>query len=174
MKLSDTSKLIEVKLATEKDLEKVYGILSQCAAKLKERELNDWTSYYTKERVESKLKDGVMYLVLIDSNEVACFGLAKQVIYYYTETDNKQFTAPEEKAWYLSALAVDPQIQGQGIGSKILKYVEQKALDAGIKHIRLDCNATDPVLRKFYQGNNYVKVAVMDGEPDYWLMEKNL
>lgn len=58
----------------------------------------------------------------------------------------------------VSRIAVDSDYQNLGIGSKILKYVENYAYKKGVAHLGLTTLNNVPYLEKFYEKNNYVNV----------------
>jgi GNAT superfamily N-acetyltransferase len=54
-----------------------------------------------------------------------------------------------------SQFAVDPEIQGKGIGQKLLDTVERRAMECGAKHLGLSMAEPDAALRAFYERRNY-------------------
>lgn len=58
-----------------------------------------------------------------------------------------------------SQLAVDPDLQGRGIGQMLLAQVERRAADAGHAELALSMAEPDDALRLFYQRRGYRIVA---------------
>ena len=57
--------------------------------------------------------------------------------------------------WNIIALAVDPEVQRQGIGKKLLNALEKKASDDRYSFIRLNCNIVRKEAHAFYQSMEY-------------------
>jgi GNAT superfamily N-acetyltransferase len=54
-----------------------------------------------------------------------------------------------------SQFGVDPEIQGKGIGQKLLETVECRAAECGAKHLGLSMAEPDAALRAFYERRGY-------------------
>jgi len=80
------------------------------------------------------------------------------------------YTAPEELAagtWNMRALAVHPDLQGNGLGAALVKAAEQHLKDDGQRILIVDTSGTDDfaLTRKFYMQNGYVEEARIR---DFW------
>ena len=53
--------------------------------------------------------------------------------------------------FYLQSMAVDKNLRGQGIGSMLLDFAENKALTAGAKRLALDVSAGNKNARSLYE-----------------------
>ena len=58
--------------------------------------------------------------------------------------------------WNVIALAVDPEARRQGIGTKLLNALEEKASDDQYTFIRLNCNIIRKEAHAFYQSMEYI------------------
>ena len=65
----------------------------------------------------------------------------------------------------LNLLAVKPDYQRGGLGRRLVKWLEESALIAGISVIYLEVRTTNQVALAFYQKLGYRQVAVM---PSYY------
>jgi len=66
----------------------------------------------------------------------------------------------EHKWFYLTDLWVDETFRRHGLGSKLLKLIEQKAAGAGMEHIYLwTAGLINPI---FYEKHGYTKFAVLE------------
>jgi GNAT superfamily N-acetyltransferase len=54
-----------------------------------------------------------------------------------------------------SQFAVDPEIQGKGIGQLLLDTVERRAVECGARHLGLSMAEPDEKLRAFYERRGY-------------------
>jgi N-acetylglutamate synthase-like GNAT family acetyltransferase len=87
-------------------------------------------------------------------------------------TGRLQFNSPEEAQ--IRSMAVRTDLQSSGIGTKVLRFVEDHARSKGIKRLVLD--ARDNAV-KFYEKNGYSVVGdsyVLFGKIVHFRMEKNL
>jgi len=62
---------------------------------------------------------------------------------------------PGLRAWYLNRLAVNPSVQGSGIGRWCLTHLTERARTDRIEAIRCDVLAANLALRRFYQRAGY-------------------
>lgn len=66
---------------------------------------------------------------------------AEEIAYVATEDGRLLgcvFCRPEPDTLYIGKLAVSPDAQGKGIGSRLLKVAEQEALNHGLSRLRLE------------------------------------
>jgi N-acetylglutamate synthase-like GNAT family acetyltransferase len=74
----------------------------------------------------------------------------------------------------LRYMAVKNNVQNKGVGSLLLKYIENKARETGLKSLILQSREAAV---NFYLKNNYAKVEksyLMWGEIQHYLMKKNI
>ena len=65
-------------------------------------------------------------------------------------------------AWDLRLLAVDPRMQGQGIGTALIEFAERQALEAGATEICLHARRGVAHQARFYTACGYERDAVGD------------
>lgn len=80
------------------------------------------------------------------------------------------FCAPEkltEGTYNLYAIGVKSEVQGTGIGSKMMAFIEHHLRENGHRILIVDTSGTDAfaMTRKFYENLNYHKEAVIR---DFW------
>jgi ribosomal protein S18 acetylase RimI-like enzyme len=65
---------------------------------------------------------------------------------------------PEEAgdAGYIHGLATRTEARGQGVGAAMLGWAKGHVRAHGKKYIRLDCEASNPVLRQYYEKLGFV------------------
>ncbi|WP_107840041.1 GNAT family N-acetyltransferase [Metasolibacillus meyeri] len=71
-------------------------------------------------------------------------------------------TREEGEAQWLTALAVHPQYMGRGIGSALLKWVQQLAFDGGQQHVLLDVEIDNAHALSIYEKAGFVKSMQID------------
>jgi len=94
---------------------------------------------------------------------------------WFTATQNDQpiaigYCAPEkltEGTYNLFAIGVRNDIQGKGIGKKMMAYLEDQLKQNGNRILIVETSGTDDfkLTRKFYENLNYTKEAVIR---DFW------
>lgn len=97
---------------------------------------------------------------------------------YYEAQDLNLFDQPQAQALYLTALAVLPEKQKQGLASQLVTFAETTTKTRGINYIRFDCRASYKALISFYQKRGYtIRGTILDTEDHnepYYLMEKQI
>lgn len=102
------------------------------------------------QRVLASLRDRDTNVVVMRSQgRVAAFGIMR-----YARSDA-----------YLMLLAVAPGRRRRGLGSRLLRWLEDTALVAGIGVIRLEARAGNAAGRAFYQANGYLEIESL---PDHY------
>ena len=72
-------------------------------------------------------------------------------------------------------MRVRPELQRRGIGRALLELLEARAVEMGIKHLRLDTTAVQRPAQRLYESSGYTKVGEGErlGFVVYWY-EKSL
>jgi ribosomal protein S18 acetylase RimI-like enzyme len=162
--------------ASESDI--VWNIIDTCSKWLETSGMSHWTNYYTKQLIDKKLSSQEVYIAKVNGNPVAAVTLDQNPVDYYEAQDLSHFEQPEAAAIYVTALAVLPEKQKQGLASQLVTFAETTAKARGIKYIRFDCRASYEVLVNFYQKRGYcIRGTILDTEDNnepYYLMEKQI
>ena len=68
---------------------------------------------------------------------------------------------------FFHRLAVKRAYAGKGASTALLKYVENRASEMGLTHIRFDCSALHAPLKKYYESKGYTNLdrREIDGYP---------
>lgn len=86
---------------------------------------------------------------------------------------------PEGSYLILHSLAIDPAVQGKGIGSEVIRFCVKKAKSEGYKALRVDIVPENLPARKLYEKNGFTWAGDVDLErgleeiPVFSLYEKN-
>lgn len=154
------------------DLDTIFSIISACSRWLLDRNLPDWSHYYTPDRLKNKFKDQQSYLFYQENIPVGVVFLAVDKPYYYSSLDMSKFSKPSSPAYYICTLAVHPSYHHRGIASYIISFCQVMAKNNGINCLRLDCNSQDHDLVTFYKNRGFLVTSSMEKEPEYLLLEK--
>ena len=63
---------------------------------------------------------------------------------------------------YVHGLVVDRRFNGQGLGGRLLEWIESRAVSMGRSFVRLDCVEHSPRLRAYYRDAGFVAVGRND------------
>jgi ribosomal protein S18 acetylase RimI-like enzyme len=76
-------------------------------------------------------------------------------------------------ALYVHGLMVDRRLRGRGLGGALIEWASRRAVAAGVDLVRLDCRASNPVLRAYYEARGFhvVGTAELPGWTN-WLLER--
>ena len=61
--------------------------------------------------------------------------------------------------WYVNAIATFPETRGQGVGSKLMRYAEQRAAELGLRGLSLIVSDANQGARALYERLGYSEVA---------------
>lgn len=59
---------------------------------------------------------------------------------------------------YIHSLVVTGENSGKGLGSRILKQIIENLIELGVKRLRLDCDASNSRLCRYYEDQGFNKV----------------
>lgn len=163
--------------ASETDIDKVWGVVKSCSDWLySQKGLDHWSSYYTREIIEKKIKTQEVLLIYEGDEIVGTISLDSTPVDYYTKENLSHFADSTAGAVYVSTLAIRPEFQRKGMASRLMKSVDEIAKSRGIAYIRFDCRKEYVELVNFYQKRGYKTVGFFsEGEDqNYLLMEKKV
>lgn len=124
----------------ENDLEKI--------AELYDHDSNKITNREKMKRTFLKLKDNESYYLLVAriNNEVV--GFIKANVHYDIFEDNRAFLT-------LWSIRVKEEYRKQGIGKKMLQYIEKIAIDLNCQFISLICDKDNIAANSLYKSEGY-------------------
>ncbi len=91
-----------------------------------------------------------------------------------------EYPAEDREVLVMHTLVVDPEVQGNSVGRKMLEYYESYSESLGCRYLRIDTNERNKIARAFYAKCGYKEVGIVLGEfngmPDIPLvcMEKKI
>lgn len=136
---------ITVEQATLTDLKTISEILSEAADWLRQRNMPMWRdNELAPEILADDITAGLFFIG--KSNGVGA-GIIK------FQLEDKKFwpdTSQEESA-FVHRLAVRRQFAGAGVSTQLLKWAAHRARNLNRRFLRLDCEASRPRLRAFYE-----------------------
>ena len=88
------------------------------------------------------------YLALVDGEPAGTLALVDYDPAYWPQADKGE-------ACFIHKLAVRRAYAGQGVADALLRFAVKEARKAGAATLRLDCRATRPELRRFYEARGF-------------------
>lgn len=154
---------LEIKPATEADLQKVLEILNELSAwsaatgKKMEWPL-PWPSDYIAEIIEA----GEMYLAYrADRSANQFVGQPRDApvaTFELSSSDEEAWGPQPPDAFYVHHLGVRRSQNGKGVGGQLLEWSARHALANGKSFLRLDCIASNPFLQEYYKKAGFTHV----------------
>ncbi len=172
--------------ADQSKAEAIFELMSACSADMVRQGFNHWAEYYsTIEAIEKRSKHYDTYVMYSpEGKATATVSLSTTPPPYYRMNNEKvnycnAFTQVEKsKAIYVSGLGVHPDLQGSGLGKKLMAFVEEKARELGMESIRFDTRGEFTRVVEFYKKLGYTKLPQVmiteDSGENYFLFEKIL
>jgi len=154
--------------ANEEDVDTVIRILSDVARWLGSRGLpSRWGSALDRDRFLAQIRLKEVHLARIGPDIVGTITLQWADPVFWSGASND--------AGYIHKFAVIRDYAGRRIGEEMLRWAENRAVLSGKKYLRLDCLATNKIIRSYYERAGYVHKG--DVSPMGWvasLYEKRL
>jgi GNAT superfamily N-acetyltransferase len=136
---------VQVRRTRPDETEVVVAVLSDAAAWLGARGVEQWPDRFPTEWVLPAIEAGETWLAELDGQIVGTL---------VVQWDDPLFWAGySSDAGYLHRLAV--RRHGAGLGGRLLRWAERHASAAGKSYLRLDCVASNETLRAYYERAAY-------------------
>lgn len=131
---------INIKSAKIEEAELIYNNIKQCADDMANNGLVHWIPYYTIDMIKRDIINNHVFIVELENIVIGNFILTLD---------------EENDSIYLGKLAIIPNYEGQGIGSRCLEFIEKYAKEQNVKYIKLDVYEKSIDAIRFYKKNNY-------------------
>ncbi len=134
--------------------------------------------YPAESSVRSMVETGSQYICQSGGSILAAFALNTEPQGNY-QKGNWNRVLPDGSYMVLHALAIDPQMQRQGIGTEIIQFCIDKAKTLNCKAIRVDIVPANCPTRRLFEKNGFVYAGDADlgldigGIPAFSLYELN-
>lgn len=137
------------------DLDTVWSIIDRCRASLRQRGIFQWDMVYpTRETAAEDMNVGGLYVLTSLSQMLAVVTIDAQ---HEDEYNTVRWTT-SEPALIVHRFCVDPEVQGQGIGRRLMEFVEQFAVRQRFSSVRLDAYSGNPRALALYRQRGYREV----------------
>lgn len=109
------------------------------------------------------IKSGELF-VLVRDDVVAGAGIINQEQHESYKRGNWSRQSPDSQVMVLHMLAIDPLSAGQGLGTEMLRFYAQYALEHGCIDLRLDTNRINERARRFYDKFGFREAGIVKTE----------
>jgi len=136
---------ITISQALPRDAESVSSILFEAADWLRARDIPMWRGdELSREQIASDVAEGHFFLA-------RCGGEAVGTIKFQLQDDLFWPDTPADEAAFVHRLAVRRAFAGGQLSAQLLRWAGERAKSLGRPFLRLDCEASRPRLRAFYE-----------------------
>jgi GNAT superfamily N-acetyltransferase len=142
-------KTITISQALPPEAESVSSILLEAAHWLRVRGIPMWRSdELSPERIASDVAEGYFFLAKCGGNAVGTIKFQLQDALFWPDT-------LADEAAFVHRLAVRRAFAGGQLSALLLRWAAQRAMSAGRRFLRLDCEASRPCLRAVYERHGF-------------------
>ncbi|MBN1410391.1 MAG: GNAT family N-acetyltransferase [Spirochaetales bacterium] len=127
------------------------SLLTDVTRYLHQKRLKQWLEPWDENQLVNEIKNHQVFIIRMKNEIRATFSLSREGFPWESHPGISVNDVP-----YFYRFAVDTDLIGTGIGSKILPEIEHFIKNKlGIEQIRLDCWAGNNKLKDFYLNNGY-------------------
>jgi GNAT superfamily N-acetyltransferase len=136
-------------LATPDDLSLVMSIIAEAAAWHEANGIDQWPSPPNEHwwrRMAGHIARGEVYLAFLDGHAMGTVRLSWSDPYWPNDSS----------AGYVHQMAIRNSVRGTGLGAKMLAWTVEQIRQAGKSTARLDCQAGNRRLRRYYLDQGFI------------------
>ncbi len=157
--------MLSITSAKSDNLKRYIDVLEEAAEWLNSRGLGQVPASLYRQSVayfSDSIERGEVHLAFIDGHIVATLRLLSQDRIVWPEADHD--------ALYVHNLVVCRAWRGRGLGRQMLDWAEQQTAIAAKRHLRLDCFASNGILRKYYEQAGFVGRGEVDAQYPFGIL----
>jgi len=155
-----------IREASEKDLREIEQIYNELHTLEENGAIRTgWIRkvYPTRQTAEKAMRDRELFVFEEDGTILASMRINQKQEESYSDAD-WQYEAADEEIMILHTLTVRPDLRGRGIGSDMVRFYEDFALENGCRVLRLDTNETNTGARSLYRKLGYREAGIVECE----------
>ena len=145
---------MQIRKANQEDIREIMSMI-KVTVKLMEKNQNDqWSSEYPHEEdFQTDLHKGDLFVATLQENVVGCITIDQE------EPDEYSFVKwrKEGEAYLFHRLAVDPDIRGEGIASKLITFAESLAIKNHVFYMKVDTYSLNQQAQQLFEKLGYEK-----------------
>jgi GNAT superfamily N-acetyltransferase len=149
----DQQQRVELRLLHESDdLAELTELLHRAYRPLADAGMRFLASHQDEQKTRERIADGECWVATVGTRIVGTI-----VMYSPTQSHGCPWYERDEVAQF-GQFAVEPDMQGHGIGSQLLNHVEQRARETGARELALDTSERATHLIAYYTSRGYWQV----------------
>lgn len=153
-------KTFNITRATHENAALVASILTKATARKVQHGDDSWGSgEWTIDEVRHLIEQESTYIVYVNGETAGTVSLSFSA--------DEKWQGLEKPAFYIHRLAVANKFSGVNLGAQILDWVADEAEKHGCKYLRLDCDASNTKLGKYYEKHGFSKVGTVRIQSGY-------
>ncbi|MFB8171856.1 GNAT family N-acetyltransferase [Kitasatospora purpeofusca] len=148
---------LEMRAATPDELPLVEELLTGAGAWLASLGSDQWQFPPRRERLLDSMGRGECFIALRDGEPVGTLTVDEQADPEFWRADDEP-----ETALYVHRMAIARAAAGQALGALMLNWATVRVAAAGKSRLRLDAWKTNAGLHRYYQGQGFTLVRIVD------------
>ncbi len=138
------------------EIQKAFDLLKLASKTLEKKNIKQW-DYWQNPPIEKVkwIEEGFSNneFYFIENSKFELMGMVRIM-----EEDLNYWGILNDNAKYIHSLVINEEYSGNNLGIQVVKKIEKKAKDDNYEYLRLDCDASNLKLCKYYENQGFVKV----------------
>ena len=140
---------IQIRLAQKTEIKEIIQLLKDRASWLQSNGIDQW-SYLLSGGEDFEIEQAILnnetYVAECNNKIIGTFTVSS----VQSEWDLEIWGEKKDQSLYLHRLAVKTECKGNGLGHKMIRWIEETLSDQS-NYLRLDCVSKNPRLNQFYE-----------------------
>lgn len=146
-----------LKLASVTEIQSAFELLKHASVKLERKGIDQWHYWQNPPQekiawVQAGFEANEFYFIENDNGKV--LGMVR-----ISDKDLLYWGEQRVKAKYIHSLVVHEDYAGQQIGKQVVDMIKAVAKNSDCDYLRLDCDASNPMLCNYYTQQDFIKVS---------------
>ncbi|MEI5907347.1 GNAT family N-acetyltransferase [Bacillus spongiae] len=141
------------------DIDKIMEIVRDTIDVMKENHNDQWTEEYPrKQDFQNDIQNETLYVAVNEEDEPIGMITVDQ-----EEAEEYRPISWREKgdAFVFHRIAVDVNVRGGGIASKLIQHAEKVAMEQGVPYMKTDTYSKNKVAQKLFEKNGYRNIGTI-------------
>lgn len=144
---------MDIRKGTKEDLKKIMAIVQQTVSIMESEGNDQWNQTYPQDQdFLADIEAGNLYTAIFDGKVAGSITVDQTQAEEYKNASWRK----DEPCFVFHRLAVDPEIRGEGIASKLILFAEEHAVSKGIPYMRTDTYSLNTKAQRLFEKNGYV------------------
>ena len=144
---------MDIRKGTKEDLKKIMDIVQQTVSIMESEGNDQWNRTYPQDQdFLADIEAGNLYTAIFDGKVAGSITVDQTQAEEYKNASWRK----DEPCFVFHRLAVDPEIRGEGIASKLILFAEEHAVSNGIPYMRTDTYSLNTKAQRLFEKNGYV------------------